>query len=203
MIKIKQIESICKKRKTVIMTEAAGSQWIGDGKAFYPISGLPELTRENVFTIFDVPVDKREGFYFSEVETLPYCFDDYDVAERLVSKGDLYLIFDGMTACPFKTSQGLYLIDAKYLRPFYGTEDGFDIYERISATGETYFAVKAGFLLLGLILPISVEWAQLIHSLEGLRTFAEMSLTNELTAKKAEAYQAGLLDKEDINGTET
>ena len=37
------------------------SQYIGDGNAVYPISGLPELDEESILTIFDVPEKQREA----------------------------------------------------------------------------------------------------------------------------------------------
>ena len=38
------------------------SQYIGDGNAVYPISGLPELDEESILTIFDVPEKQREDW---------------------------------------------------------------------------------------------------------------------------------------------
>lgn len=203
MIKLKQIESICKKRKTVITTEAAGSQWIGDGSAFYPVSGLPKLTRENIFTIFDVPWDKRENFYFDQRELPGINFEDVDPTEKLCGKGDSYVIYNGLTLCPIAASQGLMLLDAKYLKPFYGTDDGFDVYERINSQGVSYFAIKQGFILLGIILPVSIPWKPLINLLRDWHAWACISEANELTARMADMRQEGLLDEQEAdNGAE-
>lgn len=203
MIKLKQIESICKKRKTVITTEAAGSQWIGDGSAFYPVSGLPKLTRENIFTIFDVPWDKRENFFFQETKAPDINFEDADPTEKLAGKGDAYVIYNGLTLCPIAASQGLMLLDAKYLRPFFGTDDGFDVYERINSKGQSYFAIKQGFILLGIILPVKVLWKPFIDTLNNWATWAVISESNEREAQMAQMRQEGILDEQEAdNGAE-
>lgn len=200
MIKLKQIESICKKRKTVITTVAAGSQWIGDGSSFYPVSELPKLTRENIFTIFDVPWDKRENFFFQEEKAPDINFEDADPAEKLCGKGDAYVIYNGLTLCPIAASQGLMLLDVKYLKPFYGTDDGFDVYERINSQGVSYFAIKQGFILLGIILPVKIQWAPFIAALNNWHAWACISETNERAAQMAEMRQAGLFDEEQEEG---
>ena len=47
-MKIKQIESILKAEKTIIVAETAACQWLGNSSAFYPIYNLPKLTKEEI-----------------------------------------------------------------------------------------------------------------------------------------------------------
>ena len=66
-MKIKSIAAICKKNKQVVLFNRYSdsgtiSQYIGDGSAVYPISGLPELDEESILTIFDVPEKQREDW---------------------------------------------------------------------------------------------------------------------------------------------
>lgn len=195
MIKLKQVEAICKKRKTIIVSEAGGSQWIGDGAAFYLVDELPKLTRELVFTMFDIPPDKRESFYFAEASPPDMNFEDCDESEVFIGKSDGCIVWDDMTLCPFAASQGLILLDAKYLRPFYEQDGGFDLYERMDAHGNSYFAVKAGFVLLGLIMSKRVDWEQLAKTLSNWHTMAVLSRENERLSKKRSMYQEGLMDE--------
>ena len=59
-MKIKQIESILKARKTIILfQDSENVQWLGDGSAAYPIFGLPNLTEQAIYTLFDIPEDKK------------------------------------------------------------------------------------------------------------------------------------------------
>jgi len=74
-MKIKSISAICKANKSVILYEGESCQWISDGAAIFPLFGLPKMTKEHIFTMFDVPEDKRDGFYFeSRDEMPPLCF---------------------------------------------------------------------------------------------------------------------------------
>ena len=67
-MKIKNIAAICKKNKYAVIyeryTEGGGVvQYIGDGAAAYPVTGLPELDKESLLTIFDVPEKQREDWF--------------------------------------------------------------------------------------------------------------------------------------------
>lgn len=64
-MKIKSIAAICKKNKQVVLFNRYSdsgtlSQYIGDGNAVYPISGIPELDEESILTIFDVPYNSAK-----------------------------------------------------------------------------------------------------------------------------------------------
>ena len=67
-MKIKGIFTICKKRKQVVLFNRytdygeTVSQYISDGHAVYPLSGLPVLDEESLLTIFDVPEKQREDW---------------------------------------------------------------------------------------------------------------------------------------------
>lgn len=64
-MKIKSIAAICKKNKNIAIFERYSddgdilTQYIGDGSAVYPVVGLPQLDKESLLTIFDVPVRAR------------------------------------------------------------------------------------------------------------------------------------------------
>lgn len=59
-MKIKNIAAICKKKKVIAIFERHSEsgdtviQYIGDGGAAYPVTGLPQLEAESVLTIFDI-----------------------------------------------------------------------------------------------------------------------------------------------------
>ena len=65
-MKIKSIAAICKKNKQVVLFNRYSdsgtiSQYIGDGSAVYPISGLPELDEESILTIFEMIRTQRHS----------------------------------------------------------------------------------------------------------------------------------------------
>ena len=74
-MKIKNIAAICKKNKYAVIYERYGEsggviQYIGDGAAAYPVTGLPALDKESLLTIFDVPEKQRED-WFVQVAGIP------------------------------------------------------------------------------------------------------------------------------------
>ena len=68
-MKIKSIAAICKKNKNIAIFERYSNdgdiltQYIGDGSAVYPVVGLPQLNKESLLTIFDVPEKDRENYF--------------------------------------------------------------------------------------------------------------------------------------------
>ena len=61
------------------------TQYIGDGSAVYPVVGLPQLDKESLLTIFDVPEKDRDN-YFVKTLGVPVgiSFEDTDETERHV-----------------------------------------------------------------------------------------------------------------------
>ena len=91
-MKIKNIAAICKKNKYAVIYERYGEsggviQYIGDGAAAYPVTGLPKLDKESLLTIFDVPEKQRED-WFVQVAGIPskIIFEDTDANEKPVER---------------------------------------------------------------------------------------------------------------------
>ena len=83
-MKIKNIAAICKKNKYAVIYERYGEsggviQYIGDGAAAYPVTGLPALDKESLLTIFDVPEKQREDWLHRSESGLPASSGDYAV----------------------------------------------------------------------------------------------------------------------------
>lgn len=179
-MKIKQLESILKAQKTIIVSETPECQWLGDGASLYPVYNLPKLTRDNIFTMFDVAEDKRDKFYFQE-RPLPesYNFGDADESEQLIERGKLTICTHGRVLEPLKTSQGIAFINIRYLKPFADTEAGYELYERIDTYGKPYIVVKSGFILLGVIIPYDLVSKDFIEQLEELLSLSRVALFNK------------------------
>lgn len=172
-MKIKQIESILKGKKTIIILNTPSCQWLGDGSAFYPVYNLPKLTQENIFTIFDIPEDKRDKFFFDEQDAPAHInFDDDDINEQMLDRSRFVDIFaGGRTLEALATSDGISFIEKRYLKPFADIEDGCELYERIDKNGEPYIAAKNGFIIIGIIKPydlINEKFIQILESMLGL-----------------------------------
>lgn len=130
-MKLKKIEQILKRNKTIILYHGPDDiQFLSDGTALYPMFNLPELTKESIFTMFDIPEEKASKFLF-EIRALSQSLD----------------------LEPLKTSQGIKYINTRYLEPFADIETGYEIYERTREDGMLYFAIKSGLILCGVVLP--------------------------------------------------
>lgn len=191
-MKIKQIESILKQEKTIIVAETPSCQWLSNGAAFYPVYNLPKLTKENIFTLFDVAEDKREKFYFEE-RALPTFlnFEDGDSTEQMIERGTMSIIAQGRVLEPLKTSQGIAFINSRYLKPFADADNGYELYERIDEFGRVYIAVKSGFMLLGIIAPYDLVSDSFITTLETWLELSRVTWFNK-AQKRAEATERQL-----------
>ncbi len=197
-MKIKAIASICRGNKSVILYEGKSCQWISDGAAMFPLFGLPKMTKEHIFTMFDVPEDKRGGYYFESIENLPnYCFEDTDSGERLLDRATLSVCAKGHVVEPLKTSLGIAFINEKYLAPFGDCVNGFELYERITPSGQVYIAVKEGFILLGVIMPYDLVNDEFVDNLKSLFELSTVALANKKQTEREREQQRNLFDNDE------
>lgn len=139
-MKIKSIAAICKKNKNIAIFERYSddgdilTQYIGDGSAVYPVVGLPQLDKESLLTIFDVPEKDRDN-YFVKTLGVPagISFEDTDETERHVEREGISIIYSGRTLKPIRTTRGLVFIESRYLSPVADVLDVLELYERRAA----------------------------------------------------------------------
>lgn len=197
-MKLKQIESILKQEKTIIVAETPYCQWLGNGSAFYPVHGLPKLTKENIFTLFDIAEDKREKFYFEERPLPTYLnFEDSDSTEVMLERGTIAFFAEGRALEPLKTSQGIAFINSRYLKPFSDEVNGYELYERTDKNGRIYIAVKAGFILLGVIAPYDLVSDKFIQTLESVLELSRVAWYNKAQKITAAREQMSIDDSEE------
>lgn len=182
-MKIKNIAAICKKTKQIVLFNKRNddgdtiAQYISDGCAVYPISGLPELDEESILTIFDVPEKDREK-WFVKYAAIPreINFEDIDANEKPVIEGNLSIVFAGTTLKPLQTRRGLVFIESRYLSPVSDVLDVLSLYERFTPSGTPYIVAKAGFLLQAVIMPHDVINAQFVERMQSLAKQCAASL---------------------------
>lgn len=115
-MKIKSIAAICKKNKNIAIFERYSddgdilTQYIGDGSAVYPVVGLPQLDKESLLTIFDVPEKDRDN-YFVKTLGVPagISFEDTDETERHVEREGISIIYGGKAKERFRRSWRLFI----------------------------------------------------------------------------------------------
>ena len=189
-MKLGKIGALCKNAKRVVIHNFDGVQWISDGCAFYPLRDLPELLEDNIYTIFDIPEEKRGKISFEEREHHPFgiSFDDVIKDESPMQFMPVTFFHHGSLISPMKCKSGILFIDRRYLSPF---EDGITLYERFYPDEErAYVAVKRGMLLEGIILPAEIATTQLAEMFTIIG-----KLTGEIaTDKPSEEYEQESLD---------
>ena len=201
-MKIKNIAAICKKNKYAVIyeryTEGGGVvQYIGDGAAAYPVTGLPALDKESLLTIFDVPEKQRED-WFVQVAGIPseISFEDTDANEKPVEREAISIAYSGKTLKPLQTRRGLVFIESRYLSPVSDILDVLELYERITPGGTPYIVAKAGFLLQAVIMPYDVISQQFVDNLKRLTEQCALSLDlrerEKALARAAEPKQFSL-----------
>ena len=152
-MKLSKIWALCKGAGRFIVYNLPGGQWISDGYAVYPLMDLPELSEESIYTIMDIPKDKRSEYLFERREAEPNGISFADAVDREyeLKRVPLQLTYQGCTTLPFESRYGVLFVDKRYLIPF---GDGVMLWERFYPESKrSYIAVKRGMLLEGIILP--------------------------------------------------
>ena len=173
---INKIKELCKAAKRILITRTECVQWISDGYGTYPLYNVPELSRENVFAIFDIPEDKQSGFQFDERECLSdgILLSDGHDGELPLTLLSTEIKAYGVTLAVAKSKSGVIFINKRYLAPFNDLENGVQLYERRTHSGKPYIAVKDGMFLYGLILPAPVDMASLGEELSEIGRLARI-----------------------------
>jgi hypothetical protein len=180
-MEIKKIINFCKKRGVLYLFDGDGCQWISDGVAVYPLFNLPIFDEESILKAYDINGKKAEKLFMKRDDHLPEAYDfSDDVDGELVCKmGDV--IFGDALA--ISTSAGLMFIDRKYLSPFRDMQDDMlYIYERMTKGGETYFAIKIGFSLVGIVMPYDCVNESFVEKLGRYYEQSRVALENKNNA---------------------
>lgn len=189
-MKLKQVEALCKDTGGISIFEGSDCQWLSNGYAAYAVYNLPKLTKDVIFTLFDIPKDKQNGFRITENDSLleGLNFDDVDKYETPLKYVGRQFADGKKTLLPLQGSLGLIVIDTKFLKPFSGMSEGYELCERIDDKGKPYVAVKAGLMLLGVIMPYQIVNKEFIEELELLTQLAAMTLQNSKATGNAYKY---------------
>lgn len=150
-MKIKAIASLLKGNRLINLWDCGDTQWISNGRAAYPLYGMPRLDEETVMTVMDIPEKDRDKYIVDNLGApTKLNLSDYDDTERRLPPPMLTIGYGGEVLMPARTSLGLMFFDPAYLKPI---DEDYELFEREDKDGEMYIAVKAGLLLKGIILP--------------------------------------------------
>ena len=182
---IKKIINICKKNGQLRIFEGESCQWLSDGYACFPLIDCPIFTESSILRAYDISEKTAEKMLITHEETMPkkLDFSDYSDGETACDYDEP--IFGG--AIPIKTQLGIKFIDGKYLAPLAGGDDELlYIFERTTAGGETYFAIKKGFALVAVVMPYDCINEKFVDRLKEIYEQCEISLENKNAKGEAE-----------------
>jgi hypothetical protein len=134
-MKIKSIAAICKKNKNIAIFERYSddgdilTQYIGDGSAVYPVVGLPQLDKESLLTIFDVPEKDRDNYFVKTLGVTAGISFETQTKRKARRAGRISIIFrKNLEADPHNERAGIHR--KRYLSPVADVQDELELYER-------------------------------------------------------------------------
>lgn len=130
-------------------------QWISTGVACYPVDGMPYLMPEHLPTVLDLTAKQTEEIRITRTEK-PESMDFRDAVEHEIrAEGATFAIyFSGIKALPLIANGVAYFVDAELLAPILAEYKEVDFWLR-RAESITYFAVKFGLMVVGVVLPMT------------------------------------------------
>lgn len=192
-MKIKTVESLLKQTKFITLYDDDRCQWVSNGHACYPLRNMPLLDADSIFTMLDVPEDKKDKYIFrrDKLSATTLDFSDNVVGERVFDRDLLALSMGGKEIEALRShGGGIIFFDTSFLRPF-ADEESVELYERHTRDGKSYIAVKTGLLLLGVILPIRVINESFIETLSDMTNLSVYEWEQEKQAKEAGTWSDG------------
>jgi len=211
-VKIKTLGAMCKRAGDFRLYDQRNSegsivvQWLGDGGAIYPLHGLPRLGEEHIAAFFELTEKQLEKISVRHYEELPekLNFDDYDPAEVALDDREMTLAYGKYIVKPLITRDGLELINNEYMTPLADVADHLMIHERKTEGGQTYFAVKMGLMLVGLVMPLNLIEDQFVENVEGLAVKARAALIVKREREERQQREAlsGQMELEEVGFNE-
>lgn len=186
-MKVKKAVDICKKRSVLTLYDSADGQWLSDGGVIYPLFELPEFSEETICLAYDINVKKAASMVIARYPNLPegINFEDAALNETQVVEGPMDLNYKGQWLKPIITSQGIEFINGEYFKPLSDISDeGLLFFERIADSGNKYFAVKQGLLIVAIIFPMRVIDESFVKEIQAFATLCEASLHNKKSSSQ-------------------
>lgn len=117
---IKRIAALCKAAKNIILLDCDdGTQWVGNGRGFYQLVGMPELGEQSICAVMDIPPEKAAEMKITR-NKMPEAYDPEKaggVSGYLEFDDGNCVTFMGKTLMPVKNREGIRFIQPKYLKP--------------------------------------------------------------------------------------
>lgn len=199
-MKLKKVAALCSRQGAFYLYDKISEggeirQWLGDGWAIYPLSGLPILDDENLCAMFDITEAKRRKCSFRR-EAMPATIsvEDWEQGERALDDDWPTVEHNGYVVKPLSTREGIVFIQNAYLSPLEDMADYLQLYERRGTSEHPYIVAKNGMEIAAVIMPVDAIELGFVEKLEALAH--KCRLTLEKQKERGGLEQAGTVDKE-------
>lgn len=174
-MKLKKISQLCNREKTCVIYDKTTNrnvttQWLGDGRAAYPLDGLPLLDEDTLCRMFDIPQKRREKMSIRRIPKPDgISMDDTVMGEYKTERMEPGIIHGGRNLIPLMGRKGIIFIQEKYLSPLEDEGGIPDFHERETPAGQSYIAVKMGMWIRAVIFPVEPAGDELVKQLGDLQ----------------------------------
>lgn len=184
-MKIKPIISLCKKRSIMELfyDSDRDSQWLSDDKGIYLIDEFPRTTTAQICSMYDISNKIKEKMLLADKEELNDIlnYKDSVANESIAYPYDIKIKGNGETLVMFQTTDGVFCINADYLKPLSNIPEEELFYTIRKHKNGYYLAVKCGLFLKALIFltALGTEEIETLYEICNLSTLA-LKKINEL-----------------------
>lgn len=163
---IKKITKLCREQRALESMNYGGDLWVGTGFALYSLGALPEMSVEQVATMFDYNEKTKKNMVLREATNWKVVIDKDDDYGSQFSENPEKAVVSNMDVYVFRKGSEVIMCNADLFAPFEDLEEETGLFyylRRMMVQNEMYdiIAVKAGFTLVGLVLPIRILPEQL------------------------------------------
>lgn len=181
-MKLSKLWALLKASKYITKWEGSDTEWLSDGRAFFPVYGLPTLTEQALRTMLDVNEDKWTSYHYREEGELPFFdLDNFQDDEELHVSKVTFTVW-GVEFVALTKGLDIYLVSMKELKPL-GSES-LSFYLR-----DGFVAVKEGMVLRAVITPEIITEDIILAELMSIATKLHGAARDRQLQEFAERYQ--------------
>ncbi len=169
-MKIQKVIDICKKSGELYLTHAEGVQWVGNGTVLYPLVEFPEVSIDDICSIYEITQEQRDKIIMNDKDASEYTgvnFKNAGPDEEAAETMQIGITAGGNALVLLKHSGGISFVKRKYFAPF---KEEIQMWRRVGSGGE-YFIATSGMFTMGILFPERDSRAQISSE---IKEIAEM-----------------------------
>lgn len=190
-MRIKPIISLCKSRNIMELfyDSDRDSQWLSDDIGLYLVDEFPRTTTDQICSIYDISQKQKESMVLFDKDELNDIlnYDDISDEESPAFPYELRLNMNGESLILFKTVDGVFYINADYLKPLSNIPDEELFYMVRKYKNGYYLAIKCGMFLKAIVL-LNACSTQVINMLNEIYSLSTLAIKKMGEIKESTAF---------------